>query len=120
MSHTRRWPLFFVLLICLVAAMAFAATAVPGQPTLSRGAATIVHVADDGTLVLPAGITLVADQHLNGRLTAKRTTYVYITDTGEKYHRAGCRYLKYSKHRVTLKWAKKNGYTPCKVCKPPR
>lgn len=50
----------------------------------------------------------------------KRTTDVYITNTGEKYHRSWCRYLKYSKHRVTLKSAKRRGYTPCKVCRPPR
>jgi hypothetical protein len=49
-----------------------------------------------------------------------KTTYVYITKTGKKYHRAGCRYLKKSKKKVTLKWAKSHGYTACKVCKPPK
>jgi hypothetical protein len=44
---------------------------------------------------------------------------VYITRTGKKYHRAGCRYLKKSKIPITLKEAKRRGYTPCKVCKPP-
>lgn len=48
------------------------------------------------------------------------TTYVYITNTGKKYHRSGCRYLKKSKIKKTLKWAKSHGYTACKVCKPPR
>jgi len=52
--------------------------------------------------------------------SARRSTvYVYITNTGAKYHRSWCRYLKYSKYRVTLKYAKSNGYTPCKVCRPP-
>ena len=46
--------------------------------------------------------------------------WVYITNTGKKYHRAGCRYLAHSKHKVRLKWAKSHGYKPCKVCKPPR
>src|SRR5664280_976516 len=45
--------------------------------------------------------------------------WVYITDTGKKYHRAGCRYLNHSSHKVRLKWAKSHGYKPCKVCKPP-
>ena len=44
---------------------------------------------------------------------------VYITKTGKKYHRDGCRYLSQSKIKTTLKDAKANGYTPCKVCRPP-
>lgn len=47
------------------------------------------------------------------------TKYVYITRTGSKYHRAGCRYLRKSKIKKTLKWAKSHHYKPCKVCKPP-
>lgn len=43
---------------------------------------------------------------------------VYITDTGTKYHRDGCRYLDESKHAVTCSWAKSHGYTPCSVCDP--
>lgn len=44
---------------------------------------------------------------------------VYVTDTGQKYHKASCRHLKQSKREVTLQWAKEHNYTPCKVCKPP-
>lgn len=44
---------------------------------------------------------------------------VYITDTGSKYHRSGCRYLKDSQHEISLSSAKSKGYEPCKVCKPP-
>jgi hypothetical protein len=43
---------------------------------------------------------------------------VYITNSGTKYHRAGCRYLKKSALDIELDAAKKAGYTPCKVCKP--
>lgn len=43
---------------------------------------------------------------------------IYITDTGTKYHRAGCRYLNDSQRAVTCSWAKSNGYTPCSVCDP--
>jgi hypothetical protein len=53
-------------------------------------------------------------------LAKKKTVYVYITDTGHKYHRSGCRYLRYSKHKVKLSTAKRMGEKPCKVCKPPR
>lgn len=51
---------------------------------------------------------------------AKASTVVYITKTGKKYHRSGCRYLKKSKIRTTLKKAKARRYKPCSVCKPPR
>ena len=45
---------------------------------------------------------------------------VYITKTGKKYHRAGCRYLSQSKIPTSLKDAKANGYTACSVCRPPQ
>ncbi|MEW6369256.1 MAG: hypothetical protein AB1714_31940 [Acidobacteriota bacterium] len=48
------------------------------------------------------------------------TCYVFITESGTKYHRRGCRYLSESKKRVTLDWAKSHGYKRCSVCKPPR
>lgn len=44
---------------------------------------------------------------------------VYITRTGKKYHRAGCRYLK-SSEEVTLSDAQGRGLTPCSACRPPR
>jgi len=43
---------------------------------------------------------------------------VYITDTGTKYHRDGCRYLNESKHAVSCSWATSHGYTACSVCDP--
>ena len=44
---------------------------------------------------------------------------VYVTNTGSKYHRSTCRYLRKSKIPMKLKAAAGAGYTPCKVCKPP-
>lgn len=52
--------------------------------------------------------------------TKKKSATVYITKTGEKYHKSGCRYLKQSKIAIDLTKAKKQGYTACKVCKPPK
>ena len=46
------------------------------------------------------------------------TDTVYITKTGTKYHRAGCRYLAKSSIPITRKDAQARGYAPCKVCKP--
>lgn len=44
---------------------------------------------------------------------------VYVTRTGAKYHRAGCRYLSKSQIPISLKDAKAR-YSPCSVCNPPQ
>ena len=43
---------------------------------------------------------------------------VYVTKTGEKYHRGTCRYLRQSKIAIPLSEAKRL-YDPCSVCRPP-
>ncbi len=43
---------------------------------------------------------------------------VYITDTGSKYHRDGCRYLRQSKHAISKSDAQSRGYDACSVCNP--
>lgn len=43
---------------------------------------------------------------------------VYVTNTGSKYHRAGCRSLKKSQIPMSLEDAKASGYQPCGVCGP--
>lgn len=55
----------------------------------------------------------------NCKITVKNSTSntVYITKTGKKYHRSSCRTLK-SRIKTTLKQAKSDGYTACKVCNP--
>lgn len=45
---------------------------------------------------------------------------VHITKTGEKYHSAGCQYLRKSDIPISLSSAKSMGYTPCSKCSPPR
>ena len=52
--------------------------------------------------------------------TDNQSVTVYITDTGSKYHRTGCKYLKKSKHAISLKDAKAQGYGPCSICNPPQ
>lgn len=44
-------------------------------------------------------------------------TIVYVTDTGSKYHSAGCSYLK-SKNEISLYVAIRAKYTPCSRCHP--
>lgn len=51
------------------------------------------------------------------------TVWVGITETGSCYHRLTCRY--YTQHpagnrKVTLAYAKSQGYRPCSVCRPPQ
>jgi hypothetical protein len=43
---------------------------------------------------------------------------VYVTKTGEKYHRASCSSLRHSKIEMSLVQAAAR-YAPCKICKPP-
>ena len=43
---------------------------------------------------------------------------VYITEHGDKYHLAGCRYLRKSQIPISRSDARAQGYTPCKICRP--
>jgi endonuclease YncB( thermonuclease family) len=45
---------------------------------------------------------------------------VYITNTGEKYHANGCRYLEKSRIPIGLADAQGRGYGPCSICRPGR
>lgn len=47
------------------------------------------------------------------------TVAVFVTNTGGKYHRYGCRYLRESKNNISLAEAISRGYEPCSVCDPP-
>ena len=48
----------------------------------------------------------------------KQGTTVYITDTGEKYHREDCVHLAKSRNPILMENLDAN-YQPCKVCSPP-
>ena len=41
---------------------------------------------------------------------------VYVTNTGSKYHKSWCSYLRQSKIAMSLSDAKAYGYTPCSRC----
>jgi hypothetical protein len=73
------------------------------QRTLSRLATVLV------LLVAFTGTTLLAQS---------ADTTVYVTKTGAKYHKAGCRSLSRSQIPMTLADASKR-YAPCSICKPP-
>lgn len=41
---------------------------------------------------------------------------VYVTNTGKKYHKANCSYLRKSKIQMNLSEAQSQGYSPCSKC----
>ena len=49
-------------------------------------------------------------------VTSRKSSVVYVTKTGKKYHRSGCRYLRSSKIKTTLSSAIARGYEACKIC----
>ena len=79
-------------------------------------------------LSLIAALTCSAPQAAKTRETStptlaepqRREATGYVTDTGAKYHRPGCRHLRRSRHALSLSEAKRRGYEPCKVCRPAR
>jgi hypothetical protein len=105
---TKRIWLALAIALVAVAALASVASAasVPAQSDQHKTAATAI--ATQGAV---AGLAVIE---------RSSNPWVYITDTGKKYHCAGCRYLAHSKQKVRLKWAKSHGYKACKVCKPPK
>ena len=52
------------------------------------------------------------------RIAQTKSETVYLTRTGKKFHRDGCRYLSKSRIPVKRSEAVSNGYTACKVCRP--
>ena len=54
----------------------------------------------------------------NNNLTAESAEVVYITNTGECYHKGNCSYLK-SKIETTKEKAQAAGLRACSRCRPP-
>lgn len=53
------------------------------------------------------------------RAQENNKTTVYVTKTGTKYHKEGCRYLSTSSTAMKLSEVSSK-YSPCSVCKPPQ
>jgi len=72
-------------------------------------------------LLVSAPVAVVPYQQPTPQKQAQdKTETVYVTRTGKRYHRDGCRYLASSRIPMSLKDAQAKGYTPCKVCHPPQ
>jgi hypothetical protein len=66
----------------------------------------------------PTPITLSTAKSVIPTTSIPISDIVYITKTGEKYHRSNCHYLSKSKISIERKDAVAKGYTPCSICNP--
>jgi competence protein ComEC len=89
--------------------------------TISASGAVAWHFSRSSAPV-SSGVGGGSDSSSSSTVTgsASGSTIVYITNTGQCYHRDGCRYLSHSKIPIALAKAKAEGYRPCKVCRPPQ
>jgi micrococcal nuclease len=68
-------------------------------------------------LIVPL-LALAAGGLCLSQIAGEKAT-VYVTNSGEKYHRENCRSLRRSKIALSLEDAVKSGYGPCAICNPP-
>lgn len=61
-------------------------------------------------------ITFVSFLHKKLSIRALEDHHVYVTNTGNKYHKEGCFYLIKSRRKIPLIDAIQNEYTPCSKC----
>ena len=90
-----------------------------GEPTGSSDSTANNSTADSTTSSGSSDAGIAADTSGSSNSDSS-SVMVHITDTGSKYHSAGCSYLKKSDHEVTLSEAKSMGLTPCSRCNPPQ
>jgi micrococcal nuclease len=70
-------------------------------------------------LVLAVIALLAADGLRPARAIGAPAATVYVTETGQSYHRDGCPYLQRTRLPLPLPEAAALGYAPCGVCLPP-
>ena len=97
--------------------------AATGYNLLSNVPATIQKVIEakvDGRLASPAPVVVVPPVPVVvvPKPQPNTSDTVYITRTGTKYHRLGCRYLSKSCISISRSAAIAKGDTPCSVCNP--
>lgn len=93
----------------------------PQQNTPTAQSPTVQRSTTPPTATLPirppATTPIPTTQGLQANPQPAQDTTVYITPSGTKYHRQGCRTIKNSSQPIPLSQAQAS-YTPCKVCKP--
>ena len=103
-----------LLLLALLVMVAFL-----GVQALALGSTTTSGQQVVSSIHQHAVVSAISDNTASGAvLLSSGSDVVYVTRTGKKYHASGCRSLSRSKIKTTRAKAEKDGYTPCKVCKP--
>jgi len=92
--------------------------------TVNKSASSVKEQAPPSSKASTGKATLKSNATITPKSTAPAANNaqgitVYITNTGKKYHSAGCRYLSKSCIPISLSEAKAEGYTPCSRCNPP-
>ncbi len=83
----------------------------PGDSTDTASTETVTSAAS----TTATEQTVTADQ---STVVADNSETVYITETGSKYHAAGCQYLSNSCIAISKADANSQGFTPCSKCNP--
>jgi hypothetical protein len=113
-----------LILVAMLVAMSLivggcdAASTSPAQPSDGLTAPVVAPPAQVDPE--PAAVEEMPEISEEPKKTENEGPKVYITDTGEKYHRGSCSYLRQSKHAITLTEALGGGYEPCGRCGPPQ
>jgi DNA-directed RNA polymerase subunit RPC12/RpoP len=88
----------------------------------SKNSAATKSAQSSGSAQLNSAAAPIAETTAPVRSIAPKPKQVeetfYITRTGARYHRGGCRHLRRSAIPITRAEAEAQGYTPCRVCYP--
>lgn len=97
-------------------AMAVQAQAQPARDTVQQAAQPAAQPAAHPPATTPEP---QRDQAPPPQKKQEKEVTVYVTRTGDHYHRSGCSSLRKSKYPMDLSEAR-NSYEPCHRCRPPR
>jgi hypothetical protein len=88
------------------------------KPPADNAPAPVAAASSTSTPTPAATPALTTEAPTASAVNAAVMETVYVTKSGDKYHKAGCRYLSKSAIPMSLKEAVSTR-SPCSVCKPP-
>ena len=103
--------LFFAVMLISVGCRKTTTTASPQQSATQQSMQRPIQSMTQPTMQQP-----MMQQPMTQR--TPQMDIVYITQTGKRYHRAGCRHLQRSSIPISRSDAIARGYSPCEVCRP--
>lgn len=93
----------------------------PAQDTVAVALVADSMLPDSTGAALPTATPMLAlPPAPPAQAKPEKSITVYTTNSGEKYHRAGCSSLRKSSYATSLTDARAAGYEPCRRCKPSR